>query len=87
MPVPIGMGLRLVRMGQFIFTLSLIYLSSPEIVKDRKRWAERARVSLSKFVIERVLDCIRCEDGKEDHLSRADLIKRLGDSEEEVEQL
>ncbi|MEM1556371.1 MAG: hypothetical protein QXY57_03165, partial [Candidatus Bathyarchaeia archaeon] len=64
-----------------------IYLPSLEMVEDWKRRAERAGVSLSKFVIERVLDSIRREDGEEGYLSRADLIKRLRDAEEEVKRL
>ncbi|MEM2169590.1 MAG: hypothetical protein QXH97_05745 [Candidatus Bathyarchaeia archaeon] len=64
-----------------------IYLPSLEMVEDWKRRAERAGVSLSKFVIERVLDSIRREDGEEGYLSRADLIKRLRNTEEEVKRL
>lgn len=64
-----------------------IYLPSLEMVEDWKRRAEKAGVSLSKFVIERVLDSIRREDGEEGYLSRADLIKRLRDAEEEVKRL
>ncbi|MEM4521450.1 MAG: hypothetical protein QXF23_06995 [Candidatus Bathyarchaeia archaeon] len=48
-----------------------------EMFEDWKRRAERAGVLLSKFVIERVLDSIRREDGEEGYLSRADLIKGL----------
>ncbi|MEM2164883.1 MAG: hypothetical protein QXH09_04225, partial [Candidatus Bathyarchaeia archaeon] len=57
------------------------------MVEDWKRRAERAGVSLSKFVIERVLDSIRREDGEEGYLSRADLIKRLRNTEEEIKRL
>lgn len=64
-----------------------IYLPSLEMVEDWKRRAERAGVSLSKFVIERVLDSIRREDGEEGYLSRADLIKRLRNTEEEIKRL
>ena len=40
-----------------------VYLPSLEMVEDWKRRAERAGVSLSKFVIERVEDSIRREEG------------------------
>ena len=64
-----------------------IYLPSLEMVEDWKKRAERAGISLSMFDIERVLDSIRREDGEEGYLSRADLIKRLRDAEEEVKRL
>jgi predicted RNase H-like nuclease (RuvC/YqgF family) len=58
-----------------------------EMVYDWKRRAEKAGVSLSKFVIERVEESIRREEGEEGYLSRAELIKRLGDSEGELRKL
>lgn len=64
-----------------------IYLPSLEMVEDWKRRAERAGVSLSKFVIERVLDSIRREGGEEGYLSRIELIKRLRKAEEEAKRL
>ena len=41
-----------------------VYLPSLEMVEDWKRRAERAGVSVSKFVVERVEDSIRREEGK-----------------------
>jgi len=64
-----------------------VYLPSLEMVEDWKRRAERAGVSLSKFVIERVEDSIRKEEGEEGYLSRLELIKRLKKAEEELKQL
>jgi len=58
-----------------------------EMVEDWKRRAEKAGVSLSKFVIERVEESIRREEGAEGYLSRAELIKRLRDAEEELKKL
>jgi predicted HicB family RNase H-like nuclease len=58
-----------------------------EMVEDWKRRAEKAGVSLSKFVIERVEESIRREEGEEGYLSRAELIKRLRDAEEELKKL
>ena len=64
-----------------------VYLPSLEMVEDWKRRAERAGVSLSKFVIERVEDSIRKEEGEEGYLSRLELIKRLKKTEGELKQL
>jgi hypothetical protein len=41
-----------------------VHLPSLEIVEDWKRRAEKAGVSVSKFVIERVEDSIRREEGE-----------------------
>jgi predicted RNase H-like nuclease (RuvC/YqgF family) len=64
-----------------------VYLPSLEMVKDWKRRAEKAGVSVSKFVIERVEDSIRREEGEEGYLSRAELVKRLRSAEEELKKL
>ena len=64
-----------------------VYLPSLEMVEDWKRRAEKAGVSLSKFIIERVEDSIRREDGEEGYFSRAELIRRLRDAEEELKKL
>jgi len=61
-----------------------VYLPSLEMVEDWKRRAEKGGVSISKFVIERVEESIRREEGEEGYLSRAELIKRLRDTEEEL---
>jgi hypothetical protein len=57
------------------------------MVEDWKRRAERAGVSISKFVVERVEDSIRREGGEEGYLSRAELVKRLRSMEEELRKL
>jgi len=64
-----------------------VYLPSLEMVEDWKRRAERAGVSISKFVVERVEDSIRREEGEEGYLSRAELVKRLRSAEEELKRL
>jgi predicted RNase H-like nuclease (RuvC/YqgF family) len=64
-----------------------VYLPSLEMVEDWKRRAEKAGVSVSKFVIERVEDSIRREEGEEGYLSRAELVKRLRSAEEELKRL
>jgi len=64
-----------------------VYLPSLEMVKDWKRRAGRAGVSISKFVVERVEDSIRREEGEEGYLSRAELVNRLREVEEELKRL
>ncbi len=64
-----------------------VYLPSIEMVEDWKRRAEKAGVSISKFVVERVEDSIGREENEEGYLSRADLIKRLKEAEEEIKKL
>ena len=64
-----------------------VYLLSLEMVEDWKRRAERAGVSISKFVVERVEDSIRREEGEEGYLSRAELVKRLRGAEAELRKL
>ena len=64
-----------------------VYLPSLEMVEDWKRRAERAGVSISKFVVERVEDSIRREEGGEGYLSRAELVKRLQNAEGELKKL
>jgi len=63
-----------------------VYLPSLEMVKDWKSRAEKVG-SISKFVIERVEDSIRREEGEEGYLSRLELIKKLSDAEEELKKL
>jgi hypothetical protein len=57
------------------------------MVEVWKRRAEKAGVSVSKFVIERVEESIRREEGEEGYLSRAELIKRLRGAEEELKKV
>ncbi len=64
-----------------------VYLPSMEMVEDWKRKAEKAGVSLSKFIIERVEDSIRQEEGEEGYLSRLELVRRLRKAEEELKKL
>jgi translation initiation factor 2B subunit (eIF-2B alpha/beta/delta family) len=64
-----------------------VYLPSLEMVEDWKGRAEKGGVSISKFVIERVEESIRREEGEEGYLGRAELIKKLRDAEEELKKL
>jgi len=64
-----------------------IYLPSLEMVEDWKFRAERAGVSLSKFIVERVLDSIGREEGEESYLSHVELVRRLREAEEELMRL
>lgn len=64
-----------------------VYLPSLEMVTDWKSAAEKAGVSVSKFVIDRVEDSLKREEGEEGYLGRIELIKRLGSAEEENKKL
>lgn len=64
-----------------------VYLPSLEMVEEWKPRADKAGVSISKFVIDRVEDSIRREEGEEGHLTRIELIKRLRNPEEELKKL
>ena len=65
-----------------------VYLPSLDMVEDWKRRAEKAGVSISKFVVERVEDSIRREKGEEEgYLSRLELIRRLKNAEGELKRL
>ena len=64
-----------------------VYLPSLGMVEDWKRRARKAGVSLSKFIIERVEDSIKREEGEEGYLSRLELIRRLKKAEEELDAL
>jgi predicted nuclease with TOPRIM domain len=57
------------------------------MAEEWKRRAEKAGVSTSRFVIERVENSIGREEGEEGYLSRAELIKRLKEAEEEIKRL
>jgi len=64
-----------------------VYLPSLEMVEDWKCRADKAGASISKFVVERVEDSIRREEGEEGYLSRLELLKRLNVAEEELKKL
>ena len=64
-----------------------VYLPSEKMVDDWKNGADKAGVSISKFVMDRVEDSIRKEEGEEGYLSRLEIIKKLSKSEEELKKL
>ena len=64
-----------------------VYLPSLEMAEDWKKRAAKGGFSISKFVIERVEESIRREQGEEGYLSRAEIIKKLRDAEEELKKL
>ena len=63
-----------------------VYLPSQKMADEWKKRADNARSSISKFVIDRVEDSLRTEDG-EGYLNRLELIKKLDAQEEELKQL
>jgi len=64
-----------------------VYLPSIGMAEDWKERAGKAGTSISKFVIERVEDSIRREEGEESYLSRLEIIRRLSNAEEELKKL
>jgi hypothetical protein len=64
-----------------------VYLPSLEMVEDWKMRAKKAGVSISRFVVERVEDSIRREDGEKGYVSRAELISRIKEAEDELKRL
>jgi predicted RNase H-like nuclease (RuvC/YqgF family) len=64
-----------------------VYLPSLEVAEDWKDRASKAGTSISKFVMERVEDSIRQEEGEESYLNRLDLLKRIEKAEEELKKL
>ncbi len=64
-----------------------VYLPSLQMVENWKRRADKSGTSISKFVIDKVEDSIRKEEGEEGYLNRLELIKKLSNTEEELKQL
>jgi hypothetical protein len=64
-----------------------VYVPSIEIAEDWKQRATRARTSISKFVIEKVEDSIRRDDGETGSQTRIELITRLSEIEDELKKL
>jgi len=64
-----------------------VYLPSLEMVKDWKQRAEKGGVSISKFVLERVEEAVRREEGEDGYVGRAELIEKLRDAEEELKKV
>jgi predicted RNase H-like nuclease (RuvC/YqgF family) len=64
-----------------------VYLPSLEMVDGWKLRADKAGVSISKFVVDRIEDSIRKEEGEETYLSRLQLVERLRKAEDELKSL
>jgi len=63
-----------------------IYLPSLEMFEDWKDRSQAARMSLSKFVIDRVEDSVRRDEGEEGYLGRIELLKHLKKVEDELKE-
>ena len=63
-----------------------IYLPSFGMLEDWKKRSQAANTSLSKFVIDRVEDSIRKDEGEGGYLSRLELIRRLKKAEDEFKE-
>ncbi len=65
-----------------------VYLPSTEMVEDWKARAEKAGLSISKFVMDRVEDSLKREEGEEKgYLSRLELVEKLRAAEEDNKKL
>ena len=64
-----------------------VYLPTQKMAQDWKNKADKAGSSISKFVIDRVEDSLRKEEGEQGYLNRLELIKKLSKAEEELKQL
>jgi len=64
-----------------------VYLPSFGMLEDWKKRSQVANTSLSKFVIDRVEDSIRKDEGEGGYLSRLELIRRLKKAEDELKEL
>jgi hypothetical protein len=64
-----------------------VYLPTQKMVEDWKSKAEKSGVSISKFVIDRVEDSLRKEEGEKSYLNRLELIKQLNNAKEEKDKL
>ena len=64
-----------------------IYMPSFEMLDDWKKRSRAAHISLSRFVLDRVEDSIRKEEGEEGYVSRIQLIERLKKEEDELKDM
>lgn len=64
-----------------------VYLPSQAMAENWKNQADQAGTSISKFVIDKVEDSLRQEQGEEGYLNRLDLINKLSKQEEELKKL
>jgi hypothetical protein len=64
-----------------------VYLPTEVLTQDWKNKAEKAGISISKFVFDRVEDSIKKEEGEGGYLSRLDLVTRLKNQSEELRRI
>jgi predicted RNase H-like nuclease (RuvC/YqgF family) len=64
-----------------------VYLPSIEMARVWKLRADKAGLSTSKFVVDRVEDSISKEEGEDTYLSRLQLVERLRKAEDELKSL
>jgi hypothetical protein len=64
-----------------------VYLPTVEMADGWKSLAEKARVPISKFVVEHVENSLKQEEDKKGFASRAELLKQLREKDEEIAKL
>ena len=64
-----------------------VYLPTSSMLQDWKNRSDKASVSLSKFIMDRVEDSIRKDEGEEGYLSRLELVKNLKKAEDGLKEV
>lgn len=64
-----------------------VYLPTVELAKEWKALADKAAISISKFVIEHVENSLKQEEDNKQYQSRADLLKQMQEKDDEIAKL
>lgn len=77
-----------VKTGQLTNRAIYVYLPTVDMAQEWKSLADKAKVSISKFVTEHVENSLKQESEKQsNYTSRAELLKRIKEQEEETARL
>lgn len=64
-----------------------VYLPTVEMAQEWKSLADKAKLSISKFVIEHVENSLKQEEDRKGFASRAELLKQLKEKDEQIAKL
>ena len=76
-----------VRTGRLADRAIYVYLPTVEMADEWKSLSDRARISISKFVIEHVENSLKQEQEKSTFTSRHELLRELKERDEEIARL
>lgn len=79
--------MMVVKTGRLTDRAIYVYLPTVEMSEEWKSLADRARISISKFVIEHVENSLKQEEERSGFASRAELLRQLREKDEEIAQL